>query len=141
MILTGVGRLGRDCELRYSTSGTAVANLAIAFNHGRKLEDGTRATQWLEAALWGKQAESLAQYLTKGTQVSVVLESPHVETFQKTDGTQAVKLVGNVINLEFVGGGQSQGAQQTQPVQQQKPQQQTQQPIDNFDAYDDDIPF
>lgn len=66
MILTALARLGRDAELRYTQSGDAVCELALAINYGRKEADGNRPTQWLSASLWGKRAESLAQHLQKG---------------------------------------------------------------------------
>ncbi len=140
MIITGIGRLGRDAELRYIPSGTAVCNLALAFNYGMKQQDGSRLSQWIECALWGKQAEALAQYLKKGNQVQVTAEGPHIELFSRQDGTQGNKLVANIINLELIGG-QNQQEQQQRPQQQQRPAQQAPQQRDNFDDYNDDIPF
>ena len=97
--------MGRDAEVRYTPSGMPVANLAVAFNFGKKDEQGSRDSQWLDLALWGKQAEALSQYLTKGTQVSITADAPHIEHYTKQDGTQHSKLVANIINIEFVGGG------------------------------------
>src|SRR5690606_20137916 len=91
--LFGMARLGRDAELRYTQDGTAVASLALAFDYGKKGQDGKRPTQWVEASIWRQRAESLAPYLLKGTRLSVVVDDVHVETFQKSDGTQGVKLV------------------------------------------------
>jgi len=131
MIISGIGRLGRDAELRYTPNNIAVCNLALAFNYGIKRQD----SQWVECALWGKQAENLAQYLKKGNQVSVTASDPHIETFTKNDGTQANKLVANVINIELISSGQA-------LQQRTEPQQAASKPADNFDApYDDDIPF
>lgn len=143
MIISGVGRLGRSAELRYTPSGMAVCNLAVAFNHGQKQQDGSRLSQWLDLALWGKQAESLAQYLLKGNQVSITASDPHIETFTKNDGTQANKLVATIINIELIGSKDKDAASQAAPQQapqQQRPAQQfaTQ---DNFGAMDEDIPF
>lgn len=148
MLITGIGRLGRDAEVRYIPDGTAVANLALAFNYGRKQQDGSRLSQWVECSLWGKQAESLAQYLKKGNQVSITADGPHIETFTKGDGSQGNKLVANIINLELIGGqnqgnsesqGNTQGAQNQQSSRQSAGQ--DNKPRDNFDDYDDQIPF
>ena len=103
MILTGIARLGRDAESRVLPSGTSVCNLALAFNYGQKRQDGMRETQWIDAALFGTRAEKLAQYLLKGTQVSVVLDDPHIQSFAKNDGTISSKLSATVLTLEFVG--------------------------------------
>jgi single-strand DNA-binding protein len=72
-IQSGVYRLGRDAELRRTNSGEAVSGLSLAYNYGKKDADGKQATTWIEAALWGKRAESASQYLTKGTQIFAVL--------------------------------------------------------------------
>lgn len=140
MILTGLARLGRDCEIKYLSDGTAVANLAIVFNYGRKGDDGNRPSQWIDAALFGKRAKSLAPYLLKGGLLDVVLQEPHIETFQRNDGSTGSKLVARVLDIELAGGGQS--SQPAQPQQQTRQQAPTQQaPRDNFDDYNDDIPF
>ena len=63
-----IGRLGRDPELRYTLSGTPVANFPLATsetytdNNGKKQEK----TEWHRIVIWGKQAESVANYLSKG---------------------------------------------------------------------------
>src|SRR3546814_3545398 len=75
-ILTGLMRLGRDAELKYTAGGDAIANLALAYNYGKK-ENGKQPSQWVDAALFGKRAESLAQYLTKGDRKSTRLNSSH----------------------------------------------------------------
>ena len=67
-----VGRLTRDAELRYLNSGTAVASISIAVNRSKK--DGD---QWISEAnffdvsYFGKGAEGIKTYLTKGTQIAV----------------------------------------------------------------------
>ena len=111
MILTGLARIGKDAELRYTASNEPVANLSLAFNYGRKGDDGKRPTQWIEASMWGKRAESLAPHLLKGKQVDVVLEEPHIETFEGRNGT-GHKLVGRVLSIEFASDGQRQDAAQ-----------------------------
>lgn len=103
MILTALARLGRDPELRYTASGDAVLNLALAINYGKKV-DGKRPTQWIDAAVFGKRAENLAPYLSKGALVYVAIDEPHIETYQGKNGPGA-KLVGRVSSLEFAGGG------------------------------------
>lgn len=129
--LIDVGRIGRDAEVRFTPSGDAVANLAIACDYGRKGPDGKRPTQWVDATLWGKQAEALAPYLIKGQQVYFQMEDAHIETYDKTGGGQGIKLTGRIGVLKLVGGS-------SQPNQAQQRPQQTQQ-RQTAPAYDDDL--
>ena len=143
MILTAIARLGRDAELRRTSKGDAVCELALAINYGRKGEDGNRPTQWLKASLWGQRAESLVSHLTKGKQLYVVVEEPHIETYEGKNG-QGSNLVGRISYLEFAGGGQQEQRQQA-PQQSFKQEPQRQQPSKpasgGFSDFDDDIPF
>lgn len=99
----GLARIGRDCELRYSPQGEAVCNLSLAFSLATKGKDGKPLTQWVDAALWGKRAEALSQYLTKGRAVAVSLGDPRIETYTARDGTPGSKLVARVNDLAFAG--------------------------------------
>jgi len=147
--LTDVGRLGRDAELRFTPNGDPVCNLALACDYGRKGQDGKRPTQWVDATLWGKQAEAMAPYLLKGQQLHFTIDDAHVETFTKSDRSQGVKLTGRVIVIKFVGSPpqQDQGGQQQQRKQQPRQQRPAQQPAPDQqgangpDSFDDDIPF
>lgn len=68
-----VGNLGRDAELRYTPGGAAVAKFSLATTEVWNDKSGQRQerTEWHNVNLWGKQAESLSEYLTKGRQVYV----------------------------------------------------------------------
>jgi single-strand DNA-binding protein len=68
-----VGNLGRDAELRYTGTGTPVAKFSVATTETYKGRDGEKKeeTEWHRINLWGKSAETLAQYLTKGKQVYI----------------------------------------------------------------------
>lgn len=128
----GLARIGKDAELRYSPNGTAVCNLSLAVVYGMKQQDGNRPTQWIDAAMWGKQAEALAQYMVKGSSHCFTLDDVHIETFQRNDGSTGTKLVARVIDVELGprvdnGGGQGQYQQQHQQRQAPPPQQQQQQ--------------
>lgn len=146
MILTGLARIGKDAELRYTSNNEPVCTISLAYNYGRKGDDGKRPTQWIEAVLWGKRAESLAPYLLKGKQVDVVLEEPHIETFEGRNGT-GHKLVGRVLSIEFASDGRRQdGQQQSAPAPQRqapapRPQQSGSSQGGFGDFGDDDIPF
>ena len=68
-----VGNLGRDAEMRFTAGGTPVATVSLATTErytdreGQKKED----TQWHRVVIWGKTAESIHEYLTKGKQIYV----------------------------------------------------------------------
>lgn len=134
--LFGLARLGKDAELRSMQNGDSVVNLALAFNYGRKGDDGKHPTQWLDAALYGKRAEALAPYLTKGTQALVTVGDVHIETYEGKNGTGS-KLVGRVTEIELASGGQRSAAPAPAPAP--RPQQSA--PANRFEDMDDDIPF
>src|SRR5258708_40232089 len=68
-----VGNLGRDAELRYTPGGAAVATLNMATTEVWNDKAGAKQekTEWHRVIFWGKVAESLTEYLTKGKQVYV----------------------------------------------------------------------
>lgn len=133
----GLARLGRDAELRYTSNGDTVATLALAFTRRVK---GEKLTQWVDGALWGKRAESLAPYLLKGGLVAVTLEDVHIETFtsQKGDGH---KLAGRVIDVELAGGGERTAAPAPRQAPAPRPAPATAPMGSGFDDLDSDIPF
>ena len=68
-----VGNLGRDAEIRYTSSGTAVATLSLATTDVWTDKGGQRQekTEWHRVVLWGKTAETLQEYLLKGRQIYI----------------------------------------------------------------------
>ena len=144
-MLAKLVRLGRDAEIRYTPKGDPVASLAMVYDVG--FGDNKRG-QWIDGTLWGKRAESLGPYLTKGTQVVLYADDVELEQFMKKDGTQGAKLKCRVNELSLVSG---QSQQQAPQHQQQQAQAQNAEkakaavmaewdkgPTDNFD---DAIPF
>ncbi|WP_339692780.1 single-stranded DNA-binding protein, partial [uncultured Pseudoalteromonas sp.] len=105
-MLVKLVRLGRDAEVKYTQNGDPVASLAMVYDIG--WGDKKRG-QWIIGTLWGKRAESLGPYLTKGTQVVLYGDDVEVEQFMKKDGTSGAKLKCRVSDLELVSG-QSQQA-------------------------------
>jgi single-strand DNA-binding protein len=63
-----IGRLGRDPEIRYTTSGKAVASFSIACSEKR---GGEETTEWVNVVTWEKLAEICGQYLVKGSLVFI----------------------------------------------------------------------
>lgn len=134
----GLARLGRDAELRRIPGGDAVINLSLAFSYGKKGDDGKRATQWVDASLFGKRAEALAPYLLKGGLVVAYLDDVHIETYQGKQG-EGHKLVGRINEIELAGGRDTPAAPAEKPAYAPEPAI----PVDvsNFDTMDSDIPF
>ncbi len=68
-----IGRLGRDPELRYTQTGMPVANFPLATDESFVDRDGNRQerTEWHRIVVWDKQAETVANYLSKGRLVLV----------------------------------------------------------------------
>ncbi len=69
-----IGNLGRDPELRYTPSGAAVCTFSIATTEkwrDKQTNEMKESTNWHNIVLWGKQAETAKQYLTKGSPVYI----------------------------------------------------------------------
>lgn len=98
--MVGLFRLGQDAALKQTATGQTVMEVSLAYNYGKK-EDNQ--SQWIKAAMWGDRGNKIAEYLTKGSQIYAVLSEPHVEMFQKKDGTYGNNLVARLDSFEFVG--------------------------------------
>jgi single-strand DNA-binding protein len=107
-----VGNLGRDAELRYTPGGAAVATINMATTEVWNDKGGQRQekTEWHRVVLWGKSAESLTEYLTKGKQIYV---EGRLQTRQwdDKDGNKryTTEIRGDRIVLLGGGGGRSGG--------------------------------
>ena len=135
MIMSGLARIGRDVELKYTSSGMAVCNVALAFNVGYGEHKGTT---WVEASIWGKQAEGLANHLLKGTAIVAHLKDIKLEEYKKRDGTNGAKLTATLVDLEFAGSKQD-GHEQAPAKKRQAPP--AKPAAQKFEDFDDDIPF
>lgn len=95
-----IGRLTRDAELKYTTNGQAVCKFSIAVNRRKKTGD-----QWEDVAnffdivVWGKQGESLKQYLVKGKMVGVDGELRQDSWEQDGQKRSKVEIVANYLQL------------------------------------------
>jgi single-strand DNA-binding protein len=68
-----IGNVGSDPEMRYTPNGKAVTSFRLATNYRYNGSDGERReeTEWFRVSVWGKQAESCNQFLSKGRRVYV----------------------------------------------------------------------
>lgn len=100
--VTLVGRLTRDCELRYTDGGMAICNFSIAVGYRRKQGD-----QWVEevsyfdSVCFGKRGESVSRYLTKGKQIGV--DGELRQNRWEQDGKARSKVEVIVQNVQFLG--------------------------------------
>lgn len=133
------GFVGADAELRRTQAGEPVLSFRVPSTSGF----GDREkTAWVDCSLWGKRGESLAQYIRKGSKVTVIGELA-LEEYTKRDGTPGAKLAVKVDKIDLParsdsasaggGGGQDYGAETSKPAAKSKP---------SFDqSLDDEIPF
>tara|TARA_R110000824_G_scaffold188319_2_gene369694 strand:- start:2834 stop:3346 length:513 start_codon:yes stop_codon:yes gene_type:complete len=113
-------RLGKDAELRSLNNGDKVASLAMVYDVGY---GANKRSQWIDGTLWGKRAESLAPYLTKGSQIVLYADDIELETYPKNDGSTGSKLKCRVNDVSLISG-QGEQSQQAPQAPQQAPQQQ-----------------
>ena len=69
-----VGNIGKDAEVRYTTGGAAVSTLSLATTevwNDKASGQRQERTEWHRVVVWGKQAETLSEYLTKGRQIYI----------------------------------------------------------------------
>lgn len=132
-----VGRLTRDAELKYIASGTAVARFSIACNRRKRSgEQWVDEVSYFDIVLWGKTAENLVKYLTKGTQVALDGELRQNRWEQDGQARSKVEIVAN--NIELLGSPRGGGAQR--PVS-EPPDVPGSREQEGPDTFEDDIPF
>ncbi|KAG1654016.1 Single-stranded DNA-binding protein [Nymphon striatum] len=156
-----VGNLGQDPEVKYMPSGGAVTNISIATTDSWKDKatgEKKDKTEWHRVVFFNRLAEIAGEYLRKGSQVYVE-GSLRTRKWQNQQGQDqyTTEIVAREMQMlgsraggsgdfqnrpsQGQGQGQSQGQAQSQGYSNQKPQQQTSEPPQNFDNFDDDIPF
>ncbi len=107
-----VGRLTRDAELKYTSSGQAVSHFSVAT--GSRVKKGD---QWVDESsfwdvdLWGKRAESLNQYLTKGKLVGI--QGDMRQDKWEQDGQQRMKVKITASDVQLIGSAGGSGTQGT----------------------------
>ncbi len=151
-----VGNLGRDPEMRYTPSGSAVANLALATSESwkdKQTGENQERTEWHRVVMFNRLGEIAGEYLKKGSKVYIEGKL-QTRKWQDNSGQDryTTEIVANemqMLDSRSGGGGMSGGGMndfdQSQSAPQRAPQQQQaqQQPAGKgaFDDFDDDIPF
>lgn len=119
-------RIGKDAELR-SANGKPVLSLSVVYDVGY---GANKKSQWLNLAMWGAQAEKVAEHFTKGKQLVVRVDDVHIEEY---NGKSSLK--GTLVSFEFV----QDGKRESDPQQARQPTQR-QASVSN-DLDDLDLPF
>lgn len=105
-----IGNLGADPELRSTSSGTAVCELRVATNESWRDKQGTmqQRTEWHRVVVWGRQAESVSKYLSKGRSVYV---EGRLQTREWTDREGQRRFTTEIIasNVVFLQDGRGSG--------------------------------
>ena len=99
-----IGNLTRDVELRHTPSNQTVANIGMAMNRQYQTKDGERREEvtFVDCEAWGRQAEVMAQYLSKGRPV-MIQGRLKLDTWQDKEGGNRSKLKVVVENFQFLG--------------------------------------
>ena len=150
-----IGNLTRDPELRHTPKGTAVSEISLAINRNWTNDQGQKQeeTTYVEVTLWGRQAEVVQQYVTKGSPIYIEGRLQLDSWDDKDTGKKRSKLRVIGENFQFLsgkpgggghgGGDYSERPQQSSAAPQQRsgpPQGASAAPAEDFQE-DDDIPF
>ncbi len=149
-----VGRLTKDPELRRTSSDIPVTSFTLAVNRTFKNQQGEQEADFIQCVVWRRQAENVAQYVSKGSLVGV---EGRIQTrsYDDQDGVRKfiVEVVADSVQFLEPRGTQNSDYNQSQPRQEPQYKQQPKQPTQNnqkpsrdddlkdIDIADDDLPF
>lgn len=128
------GRVTRETELRYTTSGTAVTKLPIAFDRSyQRGNEWIQETSYIDVVVWDKLAERCAEYLDKG---SAILVEGYLKTHTYQDKTNQTRKVTEIVafKVNFLEKNPKESSNELHPAikDQIKPE---------SNITDDDVPF
>ena len=132
-----MGNLTRNPEVRYTPSGTAVADLGLAVNESFKNKAGETVEQtcFVDVVVWGRQAETSAEYLHKGSPVFVEGRL-QLDQWESQQGEKRSKLRVRADRVQFLGS-PAKGSELSPAPAATAPQAAPQPPVED----DDDVPF
>lgn len=104
-----IGRLTKDPELRYTTSGKAVATLRLAVDRGTTNPQGEKETDFIDVVVWERQAETVANYLQKGRLIAVQGRL-QIRQYETQEGQRREKAEVVASQVRFLDRGQDAGA-------------------------------
>lgn len=119
-----IGNLTKDPELRYTPSGTPVTTMRLAVTTKFKQSDEFKEeTLFIDVVVFGRQAETCSQYLSKGR--PVLAEGRLQERRWESDGQQRSKMEVVAQNVRFLGGRRDEGGGPSRDYQGSPPQEST----------------
>lgn len=130
-LLTAIGNISKDADLRYTPNGDAICNFSFALNSGY---GDKQITTWLNCSIWGKRAENLSPMLLKGTKIGISGELTN-RPYQAKDGTEKHSLEVRVNDVTLLGKKESVG---TPLEEKHRAKVDTSSPMTDIDS---DIPF
>ncbi|MCP4698086.1 MAG: single-stranded DNA-binding protein [Gammaproteobacteria bacterium] len=113
-----IGNLGNDPEIRYSASGTAVANISLATNDSwldKQTGERQERTEWHRVVFFGRTAEVVGEYLRKGRKIYVEGRL-QTEKWQGNDGTERYTTKIYAFDMQMLGGGRADSGGDFVPV-------------------------
>ena len=134
-----MGNLTRNPEIRYTPSGTAVADLGLAVNESFKNKAGETVEQtcFVDVVVWGRQAETASEYLHKGSPVFVEGRL-QLDQWESQEGEKRSKLRVRADRVQFLGS-PGKGSEFSESPEAAAPQSTS--PAVPEVADDDDVPF
>lgn len=98
------GNLTRDAELRTTPSGTSIASFGVAVNDRRRNQNGEWEdyANFIDCTMFGRRAQAIAQYLTKGTKVAIEGRLHYSSWEDRNTGQRRSKVDVTVDELEFM---------------------------------------
>ncbi len=132
-----MGNLTRNPEIRYTPSGTAVADLGLAINESFKNKAGETVEQtcFVDVVVWGRQAETASEYLHKGSPVFVEGRL-QLDQWENPQGEKRSKLRVRADRVQFLGA-PGKGAEHSAAPAASAPNQAPPHEMDD----EDDVPF
>lgn len=136
------GRLTKDVDLRYTSSGTAVGTFTLAVNRQFTNDKGEREADFIQCVVWRKPAETLANYTRKGSHIEIEARI-QTRSYDNVEGKRVYVTEAVVDSFGFLDkksdSGQTTNQSPSQSNSQQRdPFEKNGQPID---IQDDDLPF
>lgn len=115
------GNLTRDPEVRYTPAGTAVTDLGLAVNDTYKTKAGEtkETTTFVDVVVWGRQAETCGEYLSKGSP-ALIEGRLQLEQWQTESGEKRSRLRVHADRVQFLGRPKKTGEVGDSPVPEKK---------------------
>ena len=136
-VFTGIGRLGRDAEVKYTADGKPITTFAVAIDDGF---GERKTTTWLDCAFFGERGPKVAEFIRKGDRIGIT-GSIRLETFKTRDGEDRSKVALRVAEVTLLGEKRDDAPQRSGPAKprgESKPQHSAPTQGDDFS---DSIPF